>query len=350
MPFNRPSPQQIRDRLAAEIEAALPGADARRRRSVEEVLVRAMAVASHELHGHIAWAARQLHVTTAEGGLLESLHGAVWGIPRLPAATATGAVTVAGTPGARLSAGAEMRRPDDARFTLNADVVLGVGGTGTGQVTAVLAGAAGNTQAGTTLTLLAPAAGIQPAVTVATGGLAAGADLETDAALRARILARIQQPPAGGAAADYALWARRVAGVDRVWVYPRQFGLGTVGVTFLGPGAAIPAAPLVAQVQAEIDALRPVTAEVTVFAPLPVPVPVQLQISPDSTATRAAVQAAIAGFFVAEAEPGGTLRVSRLRAAISAAAGEVWHALAAPSADVVLPAGQVATLGTVTWL
>ena len=315
MPFNRPSPQQIRDRMAAEIEAALPGADARRRRSVEEVLVRAMAVASHELHGHIAWAARQLHVTTAEGMLLDGLHGAVWGIPRLPAAAATGAVTVTGSPGAILPAGAEMRRPDDARITL-----------------------------------LAPVAGVQPALTVAAGGLAAGADVETDAALRARILARIQQPPAGGAAADYGLWARTVPGVDRVWVYPRQFGLGTVGVAFLGPNAAIPAAPLVAQVQAAIDVLRPVTAEVTVFAPVAAPVAVQVQIAPDTAATRAAVQAAIAGFFVAEAEPGGTLRVSRLRAAISAAAGETWHALAAPSADIVLPAGQVATLGTVTWL
>ena len=274
----------------------------------------------------------------------------VWGIPRLPAAAATGAVTVTGSPGAILPAGAEMRRPDDARFTLAADVAIGSGGTGTGQVAAVLAGAAGNTPAGTTMTLLAPVAGVQPALTVAAGGLAAGADVETDAALRARILARIQQPPAGGAAADYGLWARTVPGVDRVWVYPRQFGLGTVGVAFLGPNAAIPAAPLVAQVQAAIDVLRPVTAEVTVFAPVAAPVAVQVQIAPDTAATRAAVQAAIAGFFVAEAEPGGTLRVSRLRAAISAAAGETWHALAAPSADIVLPAGQVATLGTVTWL
>jgi uncharacterized phage protein gp47/JayE len=349
MPFARPSPQQIRDRLAAEVEAALPGADARRRRSVEEVLVRAVAVASHELHGHLAWAARQILPDSAEAELLDR-HGAIWGIPRRPAASAIGPVTVTGTAGAVLPAGAEMRRADDARFTLNADVTIGGGGTAAGQVTAVLAGAAGNSAAATVLTLLSPVAGIQPAVTVAAGGLAAGADLEPDAALRARILARIQNPPAGGAAADYDLWARTVPGVDRVWVYPRLFGLGTVGVAFLGPNAAIPAAPLVAQVQAAIDALRPVTAEVTVFAPVAAPVNLQLQISPDTAATRSAVLAAVAAFFAAEAEPGGTLRVSRLRAAISAAAGETWHGLAAPAADVVLAPGQVATLGTVTWL
>jgi uncharacterized phage protein gp47/JayE len=89
---------------------------------------------------------------------------------------------------------------------------------------------------------------------------------------------------------------------------------------------------------------------VTVFAPVAVPVPVQVQIAPDTAATRAAVQAAIAGFFVAEAEPGGTLRISRLRAAISAAAGEAWHALVAPSADIALAPAEVAALGTVTWL
>jgi uncharacterized phage protein gp47/JayE len=349
MPFSRPSPQQIRERLAAEVEAALPGADARRRRSVEEVLVRAVAVASHGLHGHVDWAARQLLPDSAEAELLDR-HGAIWGITRRAAAAARGPVTVTGTVGATLPAGAEMRRADDARFTLDADVTIAGGGTATGQVTALVTGAAGNSAAATALALLAPVPGVQASLVVAAGGLAAGADAETDAALRARILARIQQPPAGGAAADYVAWAKTVAGVDRAWVYPRLYGIGTVGVTFLGPNAAIPAGPLVAAVQAAIDAVRPVTADVTVFAPTAVPVNVSVQISPDSVALRTAVAAALSAFFIAEAEPGATLRVSRLRAAISAAAGEAWHNISAPSADVVLTAGQVATLGTVTWL
>lgn len=101
--------------------------------------------------------------------------------------------------------------------------------------------------------------------------------------------------------------------------------------------------------QAAIDALKPVTADVTVFAPTAVAVNVSLTLSVDTAATRAAVTAALAAFFIAEAEPGGTLRISRMSAAISAAAGEVWHTLVAPAADVVRSAGEISTLGTVTF-
>jgi uncharacterized phage protein gp47/JayE len=137
--------------------------------------------------------------------------------------------------------------------------------------------------------------------------------------------------------------------VDRVWVYPGWLGAGTVGVTLLGPAAAIPSAGLVAQVQAAIDARRPVTAAVTVFAPVPVAVPITIQIAPDTAATRAAVLAALQGAFVAEAQPGATLRLSRVSAAVSLAAGEVWHRITAPAADVALAPGQVSTLGAVTF-
>ena len=294
MPFTRPSPFEIRDRLAAEIEAALPGADARLRRSLEEVLVRMTALASHELHGHLAWAAQQILPDTAEDEIL-GRHAAIWGIERIPAAAAHGSVAVIGAVGAVLPAGAELRRADDARFTVDADVTLGAGGTGTAAVTALVAGAAGNAADGTVLTLVAPVAGVVAAATVAAGGLASG------------------------------------------------------GIIILAEGGALPAAPLIAAVQAEIDAQRPVTAVATVYAPATQPVAVTIDLSTDTAAIRAAILDELADFFRREASPGGTLRLSRLSAAISAAAGEVSHTLSAPTADVVLPAGTIAVLGTVTW-
>lgn len=348
MPFSRPTPQQIRDRMAAEVEAALPGADARRRRSAEEILVRAMAIASHELHGHLAWTARQILPDTADADQLDR-HAALWGLTRAAGAAARGPITISGQAGAVLAAGAEFRRQDDVRVTLDASVTIGGGGTATGQVTALVVGEAGNTAALSQLSLIAPAAGIQPVAVVAAGGLVGGAEPEADAALRARILARIQAPPAGGAATDYVAWARAVAGVDRVWVYPGWLGAGTVGVAILGPAAAIPAAGLVQQVQAAIDLVRPVTAAVTVFAPTAAPQALTIEISPSTDATRTAVLSALAAAFQQEAQPGGTLRLSRLSAAVSAAAGEVWHRITVPAADVVLPPGQIATLGVVTW-
>jgi uncharacterized phage protein gp47/JayE len=334
--------------MAAEIAVALPGADARLRRSMEEILVRAMGIASHELHGYIEWAARQILPDTAEDEVL-ARHAAIWGLTRIAATTAIGAVTFTGTPGAVVPAAAELRRGDDARYLLAADVTIGGGGTGTGNVTARVAGAAGNAQAGMALQLVAPVSGVQPSAVVAAGGLAAGVDAETDASLRARLLQRIQTPPAGGAAADYVTWALAVAGVEKVWVYPLWLGAGTVGVAFVTTGGAIPAAPLIAAVQAALDLRRPVTAAVTVFAPATQAVALTIDLAVDTAVIRAAVRAELTDFFVREAEPGGVIRVSRMSAAISGALGEVAHLLTSPTADITLPAGTIATLGTVTW-
>lgn len=345
MPFQRPTPTELRTRIAAEVQAALPGADARQRRSVEEVLVRMIAVASHELHGHLAWAARQILVDSADAEQLDR-HAAIWGITRLPAAAAQGYVEFGGGMLSVVPDGTQLIRADGARFVLLGDASIGLPG---GIIRALAPGAAGNTGVGVELTLATPVGGVDPTASVAAGGLAAGADAETDASLRARVLARIQAPPAGGTREDYVAWARGVPGVGRVWVLPLWLGAGTVGVTFLDAAGAVPAGPLVAQVQAAVDLLRPVTAAVTVFAPAVLAVPISLQISPDNAATRTAILAELDAFFVREAEPGGTLRVSRLSAAISTAAGETWHRLLAPTADVVCAAGQIAVRGTVTW-
>jgi uncharacterized phage protein gp47/JayE len=348
MPFARPSPAEIRNRMGADIAVALPGADARLRRSMEEVLVRAIAIASHEMHGYIEWASAQILPDTAEDEVL-ARHAAIWGLTRIAATAAIGVVTFTGTPGAIVPAGAELRRGDDARFLLTADVTIAGGGTGTGNVTARVAGAAGNSQAGVALQLVAPAAGVQPSALVAAGGITAGTDAESDAALRARLLLRIQTPTAGGVAGDYVTWALAVAGVEKVWVYPVWLGAGTVGVAFVTAGGAIPAAPLVAAVQAALDLRRPVTAAVTVFAPATQAVALTIDLAVDTAAIRAAVLTELNDFFVREAEPGGVIRVSRISAAISGALGEVAHLLVAPSGDIALPAGTIAVLGAVTW-
>lgn len=346
MPFSRPTPFELRERLAAEIQAALPGADARLRRSVEEVMVRMTAIASNDLHGHLAWAAEQLLPDTAESELLDR-HGAVWGIGRRPAAPARGPVSLLGAAGATIPAGTELRRADDARYTLDGAVSL-IGGIGTGQVTALTGGTAGNADAGQGLTPIAPVIGLTAAA-IAAPGIAGGLDVEDDATLRARIIARIQAPPSGGTRGDYLAWARAVPGVERAFVFAPHIGLGTVGVAILGPAGTLPSPGLIAAVQAALDERRPVTALVTAFAPPTLPVPVTLSIAPDTAEMRAAVTAALASYFAGEAAPGEVLRLSRLSEAISGVAGEVWHSIAAPAADVVPAATELPTLGPVTF-
>jgi uncharacterized phage protein gp47/JayE len=62
------------------------------------------------------------------------------------------------------------------------------------------------------------------------------------------------------------------------------------------------------------------------------------------------VQAELTDLFVREGSPGGTILLSHIREAISQATGETDHILTVPAANVVLGAGAIPVLGTVTWV
>ncbi|MDX9862130.1 MAG: hypothetical protein RBS99_14555, partial [Rhodospirillales bacterium] len=62
-----------------------------------------------------------------------------------------------------------------------------------------------------------------------------------------------------------------------------------------------------------------------------------------------AIEAEIRDLLRREAEPGGTILLSHIREAISIAAGEYDHALAAPAADLAHDTGEIAVFGGITW-
>ena len=245
-----------------------------------------------------------------------------------------------------------VQRSDAVEFMTDAEATIS-GGVASVAVTAVVAGTNSNTAASSAANLVTPIAGVNSAATVNSGGLANGTDTETDDALRIRLLDRIQQPPHGGADFDYTKWALEVAGVTRAWVYAQELGLGTVSVRFVvddHESSIIPDSTKVTEVQDYIDALRPVTAAVTVVAPVAVPLDLTITgLSPATSTVQAAVTAELTDLLRREAEPGGTILISHIREAISVAAGEVDHALTTPSADVTHSTGEIAILGTITW-
>ncbi|HEX7124676.1 MAG TPA: baseplate J/gp47 family protein, partial [Thermodesulfobacteriota bacterium] len=285
MAFQRPTLETLLARIEADLTSRLPGADTRLRRSNLAVLARVHAGAVHGLYGYLAFLARQLFPDQAEAEYLQRW-ATIWGVTRTPAAAAVGAVTLTGTDWAVVPAGTRLQRGDGVEYTVDADVIIQAG-TATAAVTAVEPGAAGNADAGVVLTFVSPIVGVQGTAPVAAGGLTGGADEESDASLRERLLARIQEPPHGGSAADYVAWAREVAGVTRVWVFPEWMGAGTVGVTFVRDDDADGLIPSAAEVQAVADYLaprRPVTADVVVFAPIPVALDLTIAIEPDTQA------------------------------------------------------------------
>jgi len=348
MPWTRPTLAQLTERITTDLESRLLDGGGAMRRSVVGVLARVFAGACYLLHGFLDFLARQLFADTSEAEFL-ARQASVWGLPRVAATYAAGQVVFYGADGGVVPAGTELRRADDTLFRTTADTVIS-SGSATVAVTALLPGESANTDEGTALSLLSPVAGVVRAA-VGAGGIRGGANEENDASLRARLLDRLRQPPHGGAAHDYPAWAREVSGVTRAWAFPGWLGEGSVGLTFVRDGdeTPIPDAEAVAAVQARIDEARPVTAEVTVFAPVAAPLDVSVRIAPDTAAVRAAVQAELADLFLREAAPGATILVSHLREAVSVAAGEEDHVLLSPTADTVHADNEFPVLGTVTW-
>lgn len=351
MPFSRPTLTELIQRTQADAETRLTGGAPLLPTSNIAILSRVLAGGVHGLYGYLAWIAQQVLPDTAEAEFL-ARHAGIWGIARLAATFAQGNVTLAGTNGSVAPAGTLLRRADGAEYALDSDATI-VLGTATVAVTATAAGDAGDTAAGVGLTLVSAVSGITAAATVASGGLTGGADAEDDDALRTRLLARIQQPPQGGAEHDYLAWTFAAhPEVTRAWVYPEELGPGAVTVRAMTDGATsngIPSATVIEAIEDYIDPLRPVTAAVSVLAPTAVEFDLEISAAPATAAVQASIEAAIADLLLREAEPGGTLLISHLREAISTAAGETDHTLIDPVADVVSGGGEILIPGTITW-
>lgn len=349
--YSRPSLAELIERVRTDVLMRLSTDDALRRADAE-VYARALAAVGHGLYGFIEWLSNQLIYDTAESEYLERWCS-IWKIPRIGASAASGTVTFTKQAGATVLAGTLLQALDGVRYETTADATESSPTSATAPIAAVTPGASGNRTSGQTLTLVSPIAGVQPGAVASL--LSGGADVETDDALRARLLRRIQNPPQGGAATDYEAWALEVAGVTRVWVYSQELSANGVTVRFVrdndGTGAAIiPDSTEVAAVQSHLNSLRPVTAAVTVVAPVSIPLNFSISgLVPDTPTVRAAVAAELGDLLRREAKPGGTIPLSHIRAAISAASGEDDFVLVSPVANVTNTTGNMSTMGSVSW-
>ncbi|WP_350649535.1 baseplate J/gp47 family protein [Pseudomonas sp. HY13-MNA-CIBAN-0226] len=349
MPFARPTLTELIERVITDISSRVTGVDsAVLRRSLLGIIGQSEAGAVHLLYGFLDWIAKQSIIDTAEKEYLERW-AAIWKITRKTAGFAGGQAAFLGTIGSTILDGTIVQRQDGIQYKVLGDGVFGASPLAV-PVLALEAGEAGNFDAGLPIFLLSPIAGVQSTGSSATK-IEGGVDTESDQRLLARLLARIQQPPHGGADFDYVMWALEVSGVTRAWVYPRQMGAGTVTVLFVCDDLPdiIPTPAKVAEVQAYINARRPVTAEVFVAAPIPDPLNMTIKLLPNTAAVRAAVTAEVADLIVRDSRPGAPTLISRLRESVSLAAGEADNAIVTPTADVPHATGHMATIGTLTF-
>lgn len=336
MSFTVPTFEQIRDRYLQAVlnqnAAAAVGPDS-------DHFVRASAIAAvlEGVYSHQAWVFRQAFPDLADGDYMEKMANQR-GLSRKAAAAAGGTVRFNGTAGSVISAGQQVATAQGVVFSTSAGGTVGVGGTVDVAATAVVAGAAGNQTNNTPATVSSPPSGVTSAATILT--MTGGADIEDDASLLERFLLDLSEVAQGGNGPDFKRWALSVAGVVRAYVFDVRRGVGTVDVVPM-PSTGLPGAPMLAAVQAVLDAKRPVGMlpgyGALALAPTAVSAAVTAALTLSSGYTLAtvtvAVQAAIQSVF-SKLAPGDTLVRNQLITAILNVPGVTDVTLSAPAGNV----------------
>ncbi len=362
MPFDRPTLQQIVDRIEGDFSSRLGSSESFLRRSVLKVMSRVYGGAVHLLYGFLNFQSEQIFATTAETEGLDKIANEL-GLDRNVAVKATGTGTATGTNGVVIPAGSELQSTDNTIYLVDSEVTVS-GGIGTLALTAKTAGSDGNDDGGISLTFISPITNLDTTVTVASAGLIDGLDQESDDDLRERVLRRKQFPPAGGTVNDLVTWALENSGVTRAWAFSLFQGDGTVMVTFVRDNDTDSILPTDSEVTAVKNYIishedpasgKTVGAPVTmlpglfVLQPSLLSVNMTIQINPNTTAIQAAIQNELEAMILRDGGAGQTLRLSRISEAISIADGEFNHVLTLPAADVVATNTQVHVLGTLTF-
>lgn len=380
MPYSRPTLTELRTRNQNTIKTGLENIGALLRFSNMRVLGDVSAGMSYLHYAYLDYIAKQ---STPFDAVDEKLAGwaALKSVYRKAATAATGeSVPFAGTAGYTIPAASVLNRSDGYQYTVDAEVTIGTDGTATGTITAVLpdtstdstgGGADGNADAGTVLTFDEAISGITSTVTLTTA-VTGGADIEDEEVFRSRMLSAFQNTPQGGNDSDYIKWALAVSGVTRAWVTRRLMGAGTVGVyimldsddtndngfptgtdgvssseTQLSGGVATGNQLTVA------DALysqQPATAIVYICSPVKTAVDFAISglSSADST-VKTAISTAISTLFFNDGEPGGTIYLSDIMAAIAGVDDSEGFILTSPTTNIVMGTGGLPVVGTVTY-
>ena len=366
MPFIRPTLDQLVERVKTDIKGGL-GITTVLRRSFINVISRALAGLSHLLHGYLDFISEQVFPDTAEKEFLDRW-SSIWGILRKEKTFTELDITITGNEGGVVTANELYQRSDGTQYHLDAEVTIPVGETITGKIIAEVAGEASNHGDGETISLLSPIANVDTdAIVLQT--VIEGEDEETDTALRARLITRIQLPPLGGSVNDYEVWALEVAGVTRAWVFPLHTGPGTVGVTFVEDDDPISIIPDAAKIQEVEDRIldpsrKPVTALLAVFAPVEEAADFDIKIKPNTVAVQDSIISELKDLIKRDAEVAGafktpttvhtgTVLLSQIRQAIGLGVGledyEIQTINAVAPADITPSTGGLVTLGNNVW-
>ena len=205
-----------------------------------------------------------LFIDETSGGYIDLVGGTYFNITRRPGTRAVCDITLTGDPGTVIPQGAVFLTATGLRFALEEAVTIPAEGTAAGRLEAAEEGAAYNILAGAITSMYVNVPGLASYVN---GEASGGTDTESDAALCQRIAERRQKPINGANGWQYRAWAMEIPGVGEAKVVELADGPGTVKVYLVDSNMEPAAGEIVEEVQALLDAQRPVGAAPQAAAP-----------------------------------------------------------------------------------
>lgn len=218
-----------------------------------------------------------------------SLHAAAHGAPRRAAETATGEITVTGSPGTSIPAGTLFAVPvavgsEDVPkyYATTEDAIIPIESIINIPIRATVTGTAGNVRAGEITLNIEKLRGIVSLTN--NKALENGIDEEPDGILLPRMLDRVKNPPSSGNKSDYRRWALEVPGVGDAVVQALWAGPGTVRVILVGMDGEPVVDDILKAAQEYIDPDKlgegegkaPVGAQVTIATVIGLPITVSI--------------------------------------------------------------------------
>lgn len=217
MSLNIPTTKELKERNVSAIESQINQTTPATDKAFNRVLAGLMALTDTELYKFATERSLQNFALTATGEDLERI-GAEFGVVKKPAEAAVLTVQVVGVTGSILPITQKYIGELNSLAYSQAAPVTAVAGVAELDITCDILGVTGNLNVSDTLKLDSQVAGFEGTATV-TVVVNIGADIETEASFRERVLFAERAVTGGGNVTDYKIWAEEVAGVKRVYSF-----------------------------------------------------------------------------------------------------------------------------------
>jgi uncharacterized phage protein gp47/JayE len=212
-----PTSAEIRARIVADIETAIGQTSPSLPKSWNGVVAGAVAGVIVLLYQATLWVYRQIFPETADYQALILL-GKLVNVYPLRANQAIITANVFGTIGESVLSGTTLYKSDTGVvYLVTTGGVIGAGGFVECTLTCQTYGDIGNIEDGAELSIVTPDI-VLTGTAIVTGTTTDGADAETEASFRARVIARYKKRFTGGSPADYELWGLEAP--HFIWVSP----------------------------------------------------------------------------------------------------------------------------------